>query len=487
MPDDVKDLVRQAVDWYKPSPPDPADARRRARARSRRTRALIVVVALGLVACSFLFVFAAFRQRPAPAPHQPAAAIQRVVDRLQSLTTDVKGQIRAVGDVVNQLQRRYRDVLRQLRARPNPGTELRARAERLQAQLAVQKLRLRELMAQEKALAARIEALLAQLPTPTPTTLPKGSGRVSAVLALPGTSSAIVAGPKGILYLAVESEAGSLHILRWDPSDGSVVARRAMPGAQPGVQIALARSSLWAAWGKAAYRLDPASLQVVQRVALPSVPGVLGASPDGSVWVGVDGDLLVLDSTSGGVTQIIPVSGTPKLISFDPGGSHAYIETSARAGEDGDLLVELDATTGRRIASAAVGVRELAGASSMAATSDGVWMSTPTGMMGGAFFLPEGTLRGGHQMLPGEQAPGTNAVAVSLAGGTVWVSDQGTGEVSCLDPTTGKVLDRFTMARSSDANYPYGRLVTQGGSALYMDGSLYLLRLDPPRACGTSR
>ncbi len=50
-------------------------------------------------------------------------------------------------------------------------------------------------------------------------------------------------------------------------------------------------------------------------------------------------------------------------------------------------------------------------------------------------------------------------------------------------PDYGQVLDRFTMARS-DANDLYGRLVTQSGSALYMDGSPYLLRLDPPSGCG---
>ncbi|HEX9122138.1 MAG TPA: PQQ-binding-like beta-propeller repeat protein [Actinomycetota bacterium] len=102
-------------------------------------------------------------------------------------------------------------------------------------------------------------------------------------------------------------------------------------------------------------------------------------------------------------------------------------------------------------------------------------------MMGQVEFLPEGTLTGGHP-LPGEQPPGSNGIAVSTTGGTVWVSDP-SGTLACVDPATRDVLDGFSAARS-DVNGLSGRLVTQSGSVLYMDGSGYLLRLDPPPACG---
>lgn len=319
-------------------------------------------------------------------------------------------------------------------------------------------------------------------PSPTPRTLPESSGPVSAVLALPGTASSIVAAPNGILYISVVPGADPREILRWDSSGGGVVESAAIPGAERGVEIAFAGGSLWAAWGEDLYRMDPSSLRIVQQVALPSVPGALAASPDGGLWIGVRGDLLILDPSSGETMRTIPVQGTPELLSFDPTGSHAYVETDARAGRDGKLLVELDAVSGEQIASAAVGFQELGGASSIAATSMGVWLSEPSGMMGAASFLPEGTLRGGHLLGPGEWAPGTNAVAVSVADGTLWVSDQGGGTLSCVDPATGNILDRFMMTRSNADLY--GRLVTQSGSALFMDGSRYVLRLDAPAACG---
>jgi hypothetical protein len=320
-------------------------------------------------------------------------------------------------------------------------------------------------------------------PSPTPTTLPRPSGPVSAVLALHGYSSALAPGPDGVLYISVITHAGPRQILRWDPAVGSVVRS----GPIPGTEIAFAQGSLWAAGDDALhrgdpaiYRLGPSSLRVVQQVALPAVPAVLAAAPDGSLWVGVEGRILVLEARSGTLMRTILVRGTPHLVSFDPTGTHAYVVTDAAAGRVGDLLVEIDPASGQQVASAAVGDRSLGGASSIAATSRGVWVSAPSGTMGGSWFLPQGTLR---VQGTGAQVGGSNGLAVSVAAGAVWVSDtQGTGTMTCLDPTTGTIRDSFSMARLNKSRL-FGRLVTQSGSALYLDGSPYLLRLHPPATC----
>jgi hypothetical protein len=313
-------------------------------------------------------------------------------------------------------------------------------------------------------------------PSPTPT-LPAGNRFVEPLLALPGSATAIAPAPDGAIYVSVSIANGPRLVERWDPATGDVVRSGLVPGAQLGVSGDAVWASGGGIWGvpsaPALYRLDPTSLAVVQTVALPSPPGAFAVAPDGSLWAGITGRILVLDPDSGAVLRTFDVGGTPKLFAFDPGGRYAYVSTDAPAGRDSDLLLELDATTGRVIASAADGIRELNGPSSMAATDGGVWVTEPTGMMAAASFFAQGTLRRSSDNANG----GSNGLVVSVARDTVWLTDL---RVTCLDPATGRARDRFDVTSASGLQ---GRTVMESSVGLLMDGGNYLLRFDPPAAC----
>jgi hypothetical protein len=72
MADDLRELLRTAVEWYEPSPPEPNDALVRARRRGRRRRVVAGVVAFALALGSSALVVATFRgttnQASAPGP-----------------------------------------------------------------------------------------------------------------------------------------------------------------------------------------------------------------------------------------------------------------------------------------------------------------------------------------------------------------------------------------------------------------------------------
>jgi hypothetical protein len=321
---------------------------------------------------------------------------------------------------------------------------------------------------------------LEQPPTPDPS-LPVGNRFVRPVLALPGTSTAIAPSSDGAVYISVSTAGGLRIVERWDPASGTVVRS----GAIPGTQLVVSRGAVWASGGvppswdtpsaPALYRLDPASLAVMQTVDLPSAPAEFSVAPDGSLWVGVHGGIIIVDGSTGTMQRTFEVPGTPKLFAFDPSDAHAYVSTDAPAGRDSDLLIELDTATGRVVASGSAGIRELLGPTSMAATDQGVWVTEPTGMMASAAFLAEGTLRRSDDDSNG----GSNGITVTIAGGAVWLTDL---RVSCLDPATGRRRAQFDL--STGGSDLQGRSVIESPAGLLMDGADYVLSFDPPAACG---
>lgn len=172
MPEELRDLLGRAVDWYEPRVPDPLDAARRTRARIRRGKAAVVVVTFALVAGSFGFVFAAFAQRQAPVDRPPAPAsssqyvkgIQEQLTHLQAKLADVHTEMASAAGLVNTLAAKYGEAMRKLLTASHPSAELQSRVERLRSQLDAQRARLNQVIAKEKLLVHDVQALLARLP-----------------------------------------------------------------------------------------------------------------------------------------------------------------------------------------------------------------------------------------------------------------------------------------------------------------------------------
>jgi septal ring factor EnvC (AmiA/AmiB activator) len=170
MAEEIRDLLRSAVDWYEPRVSDPLDAARRTRARVRRGKAAVVVVAFVLVAGSFGFVFATFAQRQVL--HPPASAssseyvkrIQQQLAHLQAKLANVHAELGSAAELVNTLADRYGEATRKLLTTSNPSRELHRRVMRLRSQLDAQKARLNEVIAKEKLLVHEVQELLARLP-----------------------------------------------------------------------------------------------------------------------------------------------------------------------------------------------------------------------------------------------------------------------------------------------------------------------------------
>jgi hypothetical protein len=320
---------------------------------------------------------------------------------------------------------------------------------------------------------------------PASRALPAAAGPIAPVLPLPGTSTSIAEGSDGIVFVSAPAGAARV-VLRWDPSTDDLIQSEPLPG----TQVVFAGGSVWAvgdhgrdasgtADAAAAYRLDPDSLAVAQTVDLPSVPGAVSPGPNETVWVGVEGEVMVLAGATGDVAARYDVEGTPTLLAVDPSGAHAYVVTDALAGRDGSLLIELDTATGAVIASAAVGVHELNGPTSLAATERGVWVDSPTGTAAHASLLAEGTLREVDAGRIADATMGSNAQAISAAGGAVWIADL--GGMKCLDPASGALRDSFDIP-TDDADL-MGRSVVETSAGLLLDGSRYVLRLTPPAGC----
>jgi septal ring factor EnvC (AmiA/AmiB activator) len=172
MAEEIRDLLRRAVDWYEPRVSDPLDAARRTRARVRRDKAAVVVVAFVLVAGSFGFVFATFAQRQVLGDHPPASAssseyvnrIQQQLAHLQAKLANVHAELGSAAEQVNTLADGYGEAMHKLLTTSNPSGELHRRVLRLRSQLDAQKARLNEVIAQEKLLVHEVNALLARLP-----------------------------------------------------------------------------------------------------------------------------------------------------------------------------------------------------------------------------------------------------------------------------------------------------------------------------------
>jgi hypothetical protein len=201
---------------------------------------------------------------------------------------------------------------------------------------------------------------------------------------------AIAGTPAPVVTAAVAgaSDPGALYVLYAASARGAGPARvervsRLLPerltgAALPaGADLVRAGDSLWVAGGAlpALYRVDPRTLELRQRIALPAPALAITATP-AALWMGGPGRLSRVDLGSGAVTAGLPVDGEVTSLSADPAGRRLYAAVTAA---QGTTVTERDARTG-----AVTAARRLApGGGHLAAAASGVWVwqehATPPG------------------------------------------------------------------------------------------------------------
>jgi hypothetical protein len=252
-------------------------------------------------------------------------------------------------------------------------------------------------------------------------------------------------------------------IVRADAATGVIAARRDLAAGLPGVPL-LADGSLWVTDSTPGrgrlLRLNPATLAVTGSV---SVGGVGQTGRPGQVAYA--GDAIWLDG-GGLLVRVAPASMTVALTITFPGAD----DSSVGASPDGAVLVvaetrdgvgavqRRDPVTGAVLASSATdGVISPAIAG---VTDGGVWLATPTGMMGFIERLAASSL----SPVQSTRVGGTNGIRADVADGALWVTDPvgGGAKNYCADPVTGRV-----RAASPLPDPGQDQLLAVGPSLLY--------------------
>ena len=319
---------------------------------------------------------------------------------------------------------------------------------------------------------------------PHPASKNVGPGPVHVIARFEGAPAGLATSPDGSIYDAhsVHQNANPIQVIRYVPGQGVTATSARLPGRSLyGSRLAFAGGAVWVlsdqgAAGSAAYRLDPVSLAVLSKVALPNVATAIAAAPSG-LWVSSGHDLLRLDPVSGGITAQVPLTGHVTNIAANPSGDLLYVSTDApMLPKDRVPLYELSAWTGTVLRRTGAGTADLRGVGSLAATDTGVWTTSATGMSGVLAFFRAGDL---HRLAIGEGVGvGTNAVKVAAAGGAVWRTDAGGRSLICVNQTTGGNI----ALRSTSVPPAPPFAVTPTG--LYAATWAGLARITPPPACG---
>jgi photosystem II stability/assembly factor-like uncharacterized protein len=300
------------------------------------------------------------------------------------------------------------------------------------------------------------------------------SAELHPVADLPGTAGEMAAAPDGSVYALFAGGGESFRVARFDPATGEIEhTTRTFRGPAFGAnRLALAAGSLWFTRGQFSrrglvVRLEADSLVFQERIRLPAPVVGLSATPTG-IWIGTGRSVALLDPLTGVIKHKVPIGGHVTHLDADPAGLHLYVSTGTAIDDhDHVRFVELDARTGALLAVARdVGFADLFGPSGVIATDDGVWLTTPTGMMGTLSFRRASDLHELGFYRPG----GTNGISASFAGSMLWVPNW-SGGITCADPVTGAVRgfvgapDQY-LATSNVVATPSGLYVGGDGTAI---------------------
>jgi hypothetical protein len=297
------------------------------------------------------------------------------------------------------------------------------------------------------------------------------SADVRSVGTLPGPAGDLVAGPAGSVYATYGRghDRRRSSIARFDPATRAVTHSRSFRGESLGAQhLAIADGSVWFASGRFTHRgtlvrLDAGSLRVLDIIRFPD-PVVGVVSTPAGLWVGTARSVMLLDPGTGAIERRVPAGGHVRVLDADPSGEHLYVSTDTPIDHrDHVRFVEMDAGTGAVLAAPRdVGFADLSGPNGVTATDGGVWLATPTGMLGSLTFRRTGDLAQVALYRPG----GSNGISSSFAGGTLWVPNL-RGGLTCADPVTGAV--RGFVGAPTENLGPTNVVASAGG--LYVAGA----------------
>lgn len=244
--------------------------------------------------------------------------------------------------------------------------------------------------------------------------------------------------------------------------------------------------------------VNPVTLARVRPIPLPRLPADFGGLPvavaagPGSVWIGSHRMLLRVSVSTGAALArvMLPAGLTVDDISVDPAGATLYVSAAhvVRGGIGGNVMLEYDARSGRRLAAASGGLitYSVAGAA-LTAVPGGVWASFRTGMMGLTIHLGRKDLRMIAPPGPGIALRRPNGVfhwpmyaTTAYGGGAFWLANQ-LGIVACLDPRTGKVRasERVRQSQLIDRLLAVDPVL----DAIYALKTGGLFQITPPRRC----
>jgi hypothetical protein len=318
-------------------------------------------------------------------------------------------------------------------------------------------------------------------PTESPPSLPEG---VTLALPLQGWVTGVAAGPDAVYVVYVPDPLLPDEVIaRLDVGTGSVVRSEVLG---PFVDVAIVGDNLWAEAGEAPSRslvhLDAETLTILGRTDLPGAFARAMAPSPAGLWVGGRGHLYLLDPSDGHVLVTVKVAGSVVALAVDVAGRFMYVSAEA-LDESGPLPVgERDGATGALLLT--VPGPDALSIGGLSATSGGVWTSYATGMLGAVVFLRAADLREVAVFGPwGDRVAGTNDVSANVAAGMLWVGDGMTGELSCADAATGKVLG---MPLPQFIGVMGLRDVVGLGAFVYVGSSEGLLRIDPDISCRSS-
>lgn len=219
--------------------------------------------------------------------------------------------------------------------------------------------------------------------------------------------------------------------------------------------------------------LDPVTLKAKRQLHLPGQPGSdMNAGPQlagaAQLWLAYGTGLYRLNPDTGDTLASQSLAGTATGLSIDPSGQRLYAGVGPSQTQPA-TVVELDASTGARLASANTGGAGLGGPR-LAATADGVFISYATGTMG----LIEHRSAGNLAVL-GNMIRTSNTVRPVVDAGALWIVDGMAQRLTCADPVSG-------ATRASTVETQPSTFAADAGGA-YLGDNTGVAALQPPASC----